>query len=164
MRDSGRGEKKRAKEKKKRERTCPSTVRSISRSSNSHCSLLPICFYFQELRQTMVLVRPSGAHEKSRHSRWKSGEKASERSARKPRTRTLINTTTAFAIFCLIEENGSILRSSVELKFYLDMLVVESKYENSCVWNVKVDTIHYLTIWMVQVILYKHGQCIMACL
>lgn len=64
VRDSGRGENKREKE-----RTCPSTVRSISRSSNSHCSLLPICFYFQELHRTMVLARPSGARLKSKHSR-----------------------------------------------------------------------------------------------
>lgn len=49
----------------------------------------------------------------------------------------LINTTTAFAIFGLIEENRSILRLSVKFKFYLHMLVVGSKYENSWVWNVR---------------------------
>ncbi len=41
-------------------------ARSISGSSNSHCSLLPICFYFQELRGTIefaVLSGVFGRHE-----------------------------------------------------------------------------------------------------
>lgn len=43
---------------KKRKRR--SAARSISGSSNSHCSLLPICFYFQELRGTIELAVLSG--------------------------------------------------------------------------------------------------------
>lgn len=51
----------RTKEKReKKEKKRKQAARSISGSSNSHCSLLPICFYFQELRGTMALVVLSG--------------------------------------------------------------------------------------------------------
>ena len=39
-----------------RERETQATGGSISGSSYSHCSLLPICFYFQEPRGTIVLA------------------------------------------------------------------------------------------------------------
>lgn len=80
-------------------------------------------------------IRCSG---ESKHSRWKFGEKASERSSRKLRTCRLISRTTALAVFCLIEENRSSLWLSAKLKLYLRTLVVGCKYdESSCVWNVR---------------------------
>lgn len=134
MRDSRRGKRR---ERERKERTCPSTVRSISRSSNSHCSLLPICFYFQELQRTMALVGPSGA----RKNQNIDGESLKRKLARDPRGSVRLDCAyqhnNSLAFFCVIEESRSNIQSSVKFRFYLPMLGVGSEYENSCVWNVR---------------------------
>lgn len=73
-----------------KKRTRCSAARSISGSSNSHCSLLPICFYFQELRGTIELAVLSGvcSHRENQNKRvcadWSETHKSQTRQNRRP--------------------------------------------------------------------------------